>query len=110
MVNTPDAFESSKVLGDRLRQFAVTHGLENFEIHICNDLNVEEGLFAFASEIDADVMAIASHHQTRLLRVLSPNSTQNIVSHSTRPVWTFNPAIASAKEKAEEDRRKWLQL
>jgi hypothetical protein len=71
---------------------------------------VEDGLFGFASEINADVLAFANHRQSRLLRVLSPHSTQNIVSHSTRPVWTFNPAIAAEKEKAEEDRSKWLQL
>jgi nucleotide-binding universal stress UspA family protein len=103
VINTPDAFESSKVLAERLRHFVATYGLENTTTHIYDELNAEDGLYGFANEIDADVLAFSSHRQSRLLRVLSPHSTQNIVNHSTRPVWTFNPAMAAAKEKTEED-------
>lgn len=100
LVNTPAAFESSKVSRERLRNFVAAHGLENYVTHVYDDNSLEAGLFHFAEEIGADLLALGTHHQSRLLGVLSPNGEQNIVNHATRPVWTFNPAMAAARLKS----------
>jgi nucleotide-binding universal stress UspA family protein len=103
LVNTPGAFESSKRSRERLRQFVETHGVENYVTHVYDDSSVENGLFGLAEEISADLLALGTHHQSRLLGILSPNSEQNIVNHATRPVWTFNPAMAAVRTTSEED-------
>jgi nucleotide-binding universal stress UspA family protein len=95
LVNTPDAFESSKVSRDRLRNFVAAHGVENYATHVYDEASLEEGLFGFAEEIGADLLAFGTHHQSRLLWVLGPNREQHIVNHATRPVWTFNPEMAA---------------
>jgi nucleotide-binding universal stress UspA family protein len=103
LVNTPDAFESSKVSNDRLRHFAATYQLKDYDTHVYADVSVEAGLFGFAEEINADLLAFATHSQSRLLRVLSPHSQQNMINHAPRPVWTFNPLMATAKAEKEGD-------
>jgi nucleotide-binding universal stress UspA family protein len=103
LVNTPDAFESSKVSRERLRQFVATYHLENYATHVYDDDRVEDGLFHFAEEIGADLLAFGTHRQPRLLGVLSPGSEQRTINHATRPVWTFNPEMAAARLKSEED-------
>jgi nucleotide-binding universal stress UspA family protein len=100
LVNTPGAFESSKVSRDRLRFFVANHGLENYATHVYDEASLEAGLFGFADEIGADLLAFGTHHQSRLLWVLGPNREQHIVNHATRPVWTFNPDMAAARAKS----------
>ncbi len=99
LVNTPGAFESSKVSRDRLRYFVANHGVENYATHVYDEASLEAGLFGFAEEIGADLLAFGTHHQSRLLWVLGPNREQHIVNHATRPVWTFNPEMAAARTK-----------
>ena len=103
LVNTPAAFESSKISRERLRDFVAAHGLDNYGTHVYDDKSLEEGLFHFAEEIGADLLALGTHHQSRLLGVLSPNGERNIINHATWPVWTFNPAMAAARLKSAED-------
>ncbi len=100
LVNTPGAFESSKVSRDRLRYFVASHGVENYATHVYDEASLEDGLFGFAEEIGADLLAFGTHHQSRLLWVLGPNREQHIVNHATRPVWTFNPEMAAARTRA----------
>ncbi len=103
LVNMSRATESSEVSVDRLHHFVKFHGLENYTIHMYDDAKVEEGLFGFAQEIGADLLAFATHHQSRLLGVLSPHSGQNMILHATTPVWTYNPKVSAAKSTSEED-------
>jgi nucleotide-binding universal stress UspA family protein len=104
LVNTPGAFESSKRSRERLSHFVTKHQVENYMTHVYDDSSVEKGLFGFAEEIDADLLALGTHQQSRLLSVLSPSNEQNIINHAIRPVWTFNPAMAAVRSKpAEED-------
>jgi nucleotide-binding universal stress UspA family protein len=103
LVNTPGTFESSSKSRERLRQFVATHRVENYVTHVYDEGSMEAGLFGFAEEIGADLLALGTHQQSRLLSVLSPNPEQNIIHHATRPVWTFNPAMAVVRSKPEED-------
>jgi nucleotide-binding universal stress UspA family protein len=103
LVNTPGTFESSKVSRDRLRHFVVTHGVENYATHVYDEASLEDGLFGFAEDTGADLLAFGTHHQSRLLWVLGSSRQQHIVNHATRPVWTFNPEMAVARAKPAED-------
>lgn len=103
LVNTPAAFESSKVSRERLRDFVAAHGLNHAVTHVYDDESREAGLFHFAEEIGADLLALGTRHQSRLLGVLSPNGEQNIIYHATWPVWTFNPVMAAARLKSAGD-------
>ncbi len=100
LVNTPHAFRPGRESNDLLHQFAQAHGLDNYETHVYAHRHPEEGLFEFAREINAGILAFATHHQHRLLRVLSARSQQNMINHAPKPVWTFNPAMAAARPEA----------
>jgi hypothetical protein len=79
--------------------------VENYVTHVYvyNEGNVEDGLLGFAQEINAGLLALGTHHHSRLMGVLSPGSQQNIIHYATRPVWTFNSAMAAARAKPTEE-------
>jgi nucleotide-binding universal stress UspA family protein len=104
LVNTPDSFESSKRSRERLDHFVSTHRVEDYVTHVYDEGSLETGLLEFAREINAGLLALGTHQKSRLMGVLSPSSEQSIINHATRPVWTFNPAMAAARSKpAQED-------
>lgn len=87
-VNTPNNFTSDRELKVRMSDFAARHQLENFTFNIYNEAVEEDGIIYFADEIDADVIALATHGRTGLMHLLGGSIAEDVVNHAKRPVWT----------------------
>ena len=87
-VNTPNNFTSDRELKVRMREFAKRHSLDNITYNIYNDAVEEDGIIYFADEINADVIALATHGRTGLMHLLSGSIAEDVVNHAKRPVWT----------------------
>ncbi len=88
-VNTPNNFETSRKLMERAKQFVKENNISNYTLNIYNDKVEEDGIIFFAQDIEADMIAMATHGHTGLVHLLSGSIAEDVVNHAQRPVWTF---------------------
>lgn len=88
-VNTPNSFEKSKSSMDKIRGFIETNDLKNVQIDIYNADTEEEGIIEFADEVNADIIAMATHGRTGFMHLLSGSIAEDVVNSAKRPVWTM---------------------
>ncbi len=88
-VNTPNNFETTRTLMERADTFVKENKISNYTINIYNDKVEEDGIIFFAQDIDADLIALATHGHTGLVHLLSGSIAEDVVNHAKRPVWTF---------------------
>ena len=88
-INTPGDFQRDHVVKEYMEKFAKTLGLKNYTLNIFNDLTIEEGVIRFADQIDADMIAMATHGRSGFAHVIAGSVAEEVASHSTRPVLTF---------------------
>ncbi|HEY0768725.1 MAG TPA: universal stress protein, partial [Sphingobacteriaceae bacterium] len=60
-INTPQNFQSDTVVRKVMADFAKKIKLKNFTLNVFNDYSEEQGILHFASQIDADLVAMATH-------------------------------------------------
>jgi nucleotide-binding universal stress UspA family protein len=87
-VDTPGNFENSRTIKKRIHSFVQKHGLENYTMEIYNESTEEDGIIYFSEDIDADMIALATHGRTGLKHLLSGSIAEDVVNHAQRPVWT----------------------
>jgi nucleotide-binding universal stress UspA family protein len=85
-VNTPKNFERSADSSKAIDAFLQRHELRKFTVTIYNDLSIEEGILNFARDIDADMIAMATHGRKGFFHVVNGSLTEDIVNHTTFPV------------------------
>ena len=85
-VNTPQKFERSADTNAAIARFLQHHELRKYTATIYNDLSVEEGVLNFARDIDADLIAMATHGRTGFFHVVNGSLTEDIVNHTNYPV------------------------
>lgn len=88
-INTPSFFETSKDSRVKIKQFIQSHGLSNTLPVIYNSTSEEEGIIEYAEEINADMIAMATHGRTGFMHLLSGSIAEDVVNHAKRPVWTM---------------------
>lgn len=88
-INTPGDFQRDHIVKGFMDKFAKSVGLKNYTLNIFNDLTVEEGVIRFADEINADLIAMATHGRSGFAHVIAGSVAEDVASHSTRPVLTF---------------------
>jgi nucleotide-binding universal stress UspA family protein len=88
-VNTPNNFETTRKLMARAEAFVKENNISNYTINIYNDKVEEDGIIFFAQDINADMIALATHGHTGLVHLLSGSIAEDVVNHAKRPVWTF---------------------
>lgn len=88
-VNTPSNFETTRKLMARADTFVKENNISNYSINIYNDKVEEDGIIFFAQDIDADLIALATHGHSGLVHFLSGSIAEDVVNHAKRPVWTF---------------------
>ncbi len=89
MINTPTSFETNRNIMTHADDFIKENNLSNYTINIYSDKVEEDGIIFFAQDIDADLIALATHGRTGLLHLLSGSIAEDVVNHAKRPVWTF---------------------
>jgi len=88
-INTPGNFQRDVVVRKNMEDFAKRLMLQKFTINIFNDLNEEEGIIYFADNINADMIAMATHGRTGFAHLIAGSIAEDVVSHGKRPVLTF---------------------
>ncbi|WP_339714094.1 universal stress protein [uncultured Kriegella sp.] len=62
---------------------------ENLQIVQISDYSVEKGIYAYAEEVKADTIAIATHGRSGLAQFLKGSVGMDVANHSSLPVLTF---------------------
>jgi nucleotide-binding universal stress UspA family protein len=88
-VNTPNSFETNRKIMAQADDFIKENNISNYTINIYSDKVEEDGIIFFAQDIDADLIALATHGRSGLLHLLSGSIAEDVVNHAKRPVWTF---------------------
>lgn len=88
-INTPSFFETSKDSKQKIGEFVAQHGLSNTQAVVYNSTSEEEGIIEYAEEIQADMIAMATHGRTGFMHLLSGSIAEDVVNHARRPVWTM---------------------
>ncbi|SDM74680.1 Nucleotide-binding universal stress protein, UspA family [Catalinimonas alkaloidigena] len=87
-VITPLHFLSTKVGEEHLKAFVEQHQLENTTLHLYSDVSEEKGILSFAREVEADLIALVTHHRRGLMHFFRGSLGEDIVNHAIRPVLT----------------------
>ena len=88
-VNTPNNFETNRSIMEKANKFIKENKLTNYTINIYSDKVEEDGIIFFAQDINADLIALATHGRSGILHLLSGSIAEDVVNHAKRPVWTF---------------------
>ncbi|MBT1699271.1 universal stress protein [Fulvivirgaceae bacterium PWU4] len=88
-INTPMNFRSDHEVKKVMRDFARKLKLENYTINVFSDRSEEEGILHFASSVNADLIAMATHGRTGFAHVLVGSIAEDVVNHAQRPVLTY---------------------
>lgn len=88
-INTPNAFKSQPESETALTNYAHHSGLTDFTVNIRSDYTPESGIFAFAEEIQADMIIMETHAWKGIAHLLAGSTTENLVNRIDVPVWTY---------------------
>ena len=89
-INTPADFQRDTVVKGYMEKFAKSLGLKNVTLNIFNDLTIEEGILRFADQINADMVAMATHGRSGLAHAIAGSVAEEVANASNRPVLTFS--------------------
>jgi len=88
-INTPNNFETTRKTLQLMHDFVEKNQIENYTINIYNDKVEEDGIIYFSQDIDAGLIALATHGRSGIMHLLSGSIAEDVVNHAKRPVWTF---------------------
>jgi len=88
-VNTPGSFETTRDSISRIKHFVKKYEFENVKAEIYNSTSEESGIIEFAEDIDAEMIAMATHGHTGFLHLITGSIAEDVVNHAKRMVWTF---------------------
>jgi nucleotide-binding universal stress UspA family protein len=88
-INTPADFQKDHIVKEYMQKFARKLQLKNYTINIYNDFSTEDGIIRFGDEVNADMIAMATHGRTGFAHVLAGSVAEEVAGHSVRPVLTF---------------------
>ncbi|EON78695.1 UspA [Lunatimonas lonarensis] len=88
-INTPNSFENTLVSKKNMKAFIKANELSNVNVEIFNAATEEEGILEYAEEVDADLIAMATHGRTGLMHLLGGSIAEDVVNAAKRPVWTM---------------------
>jgi nucleotide-binding universal stress UspA family protein len=88
-INTPMNFQPDHITHKAMADFARKVHLKKFTLNVFNGLSEEEGILHFATSINADLIAMATHGRTGFAHVLVGSIAEDVVNHSSKPVLTY---------------------
>lgn len=88
-VNTPSIkFLSDIALEEKLGYYGAQGNIQE-EVHIFNDVSVENGILNYAKKIGADAVAMPTHGRKGIAHFLKGSIGESIANHAKIPVVTF---------------------
>ena len=88
-INTPANFQKDHVVKDYMEKFAKKLQIKNYTINVYNDFTAEDGIIRFSDQVDADMIAMATHGRKGIAHLLAGSVAEEVAGHSMRPVLTF---------------------
>ncbi len=88
-INTPQKFENTQKTKERIQDFANKHNLDNYTINTYNDSSIERGILNFSDEINADIIALATHGRSGLSHIFNGSITRHLSKNAIKPMLTF---------------------
>ena len=88
-INTPSMFESTRTSMEKMKTFVEDFEIEAASMQVYNSTSEEEGILEFADDVNADMIAMATHGRTGFLHLLSGSIAEDVVNAAQRPVWTM---------------------
>lgn len=88
-VNTPGYFNNTATINEKMETFLKDAWPEQYSIHVYNDYSIEEGIFNFCKEQNADLLALATHGYQGLKRWVYSSMTEQLINHAEIPVLSF---------------------
>lgn len=89
-INTPLVFMTDAESKKEMQHYAQASKFDNYTFNIRSDFNIESGIFGFAKEKNADMIAMGTHAWKGLVRNLTINVAEDVVTHASLPVWTYD--------------------
>jgi nucleotide-binding universal stress UspA family protein len=87
-VNDPANFTRDIFTETKLNEYAKRNQFKNYQIHIYNDIDTENGIINFSSRFKSKLIAMATHGRTGLSHLLSGSVAEDVVNHLDCPIWT----------------------
>ncbi|WP_194973982.1 universal stress protein [Aquiflexum lacus] len=88
-INTPSIFENTRTSIQKIKSFAEDFELDAASMEVYNSSSEEDGILEYADDINADMIAMATHGRTGFLHLLSGSIAEDVVNAAKRPVWTM---------------------
>ena len=86
-VNTPKDFCTDNDISVLFRSFVEAYKLDNYTLHVYNDIAQEKGILNFAREVNADMIAMLTHRHIGLGQLLSGSLTDEVLENASWPLW-----------------------
>ena len=88
-INTPNNFITSTEVRERIEYFVADTGIEDYKMHIYNDVSVEKGILNFARKKNKALIGISTHGRKGLAHFFNGGISEDLVNHARMPVVTF---------------------
>ena len=93
-VKTPHNFLSEKAAMEQLTSFSKRNHFENTTLNTIDGDYPDEGIIAFAEEVNAGMVIIGTHGKTGLAHIFGGSRAEDLANHSKIPVLTFKLPFA----------------
>jgi nucleotide-binding universal stress UspA family protein len=90
---TPNTFEITTDTINSIHEFAKRYGFDDYRAHTFNHYSEEEGIQAFARQVDADMIALTTHNRRGVSHFFLGSIAEEVANHSALPVLTFSKNI-----------------
>lgn len=88
-INTPASFTTTRHDKKQMEDFISKFDFKNASYETYNYSNEEDGIIAYAEDVDADLIAIGTHQRKGVGHFFSGSIAEDVVNHAKVPVWTF---------------------
>ncbi|WP_439581777.1 universal stress protein [Dyadobacter bucti] len=80
--------DENAAIYDQLAAYALHHQLTNYTLHVRSHENEKDGIIQFSREINADMIAMATHGNRDLNKMYVESISADVVNHSSILTWT----------------------
>lgn len=88
-VNTPAYFAPTRYDRKKIEGFIKKYELNNTTVNIYNAQQEDIGIRNFAEDINADMIALATHGRRGFGHFLLGSVAEDVSNHTSKPIWTY---------------------
>ena len=89
-VNTIHVIEDEEVIRNKIQNFVEELKLKNYTIDSYRSVYAENGIFNYSNDVDANLIALATHGRRGLAHLFTGSLAEDIANHAKCPVWTYS--------------------